>query len=243
MKSWTICCIAGSLFLILLVGFSTDSRGQEGADVLASRIIDQEVCGEKDKTIGEVDDIIIRRSGNAKKLTVEFGEWFWDLGDKLVALPFKKLSVENGKLFLDVTEQELKQRPYFYYHREGLRPGYYYRTRPYGGMYPMGFYQGPGRRNPPVEKWAFSASRFLGSVILDRRLINERGVNIGWVKDLLINLNSNKVEKIIVSPEDISGKGDYVALPYKPLGFTAYGLVYDVRRDQLENMPKYSYPK
>jgi sporulation protein YlmC with PRC-barrel domain len=242
--------IIGFLSLVLLLGSSLiESQAHpEGASVPASRILDRNVYGEKDKRIGEVEDIIIRRSGKVKKLTVQFDEWFWDIGGKRVALPFKKFKMENGNIALDVTQKQLEERPMFDYYSHGLRPGYYYRyrrCRPYAGYYrypPPGYYYGPDHRpTPPIEDWAYSPARYLASGVMDRRLINEKGVQIGWVKDLLINSKRNEVEKIIVSSRDILGEGTHVALPFVPLGFTVYGLVWDISPAELKELPTYSY--
>jgi hypothetical protein len=70
---------------------------------------------------------------------------------------------------------------------------------------------------------------------MDRRLINEQGKDIGMVEDLIVNRKNYKVEKIVLSSLDIMGKDVYVALPYEPLGFTAYGLVYDITPQQLKD--------
>jgi hypothetical protein len=43
------------------------------------------------------------------------------------------------------------------------------------------------------------------------------------------------VEKIIISSVEILGKDIHVALPYKPLGFTPYGLIYDIMPGRLKD--------
>ena len=234
--------IAGCLFLALLfLGSPADSQAQEKeAGVLASKIIDQDVYDENQKLIGEVDDIIIRRSGRAKKVTVEFGG-FLDMGDKLVAVSCKNFTMKNGKVILEAALQQLKKRPEFYYFRRGLRPGYYCRTRPYSRPWPYRYRSrysyGPHVQRRPMKpyEWAFSPSRFLASVVIDRRLINEKGKEIGRVKDLLIDRGDNKVENIIISSVDIMGEDIYIALPCEPLSFTAFGLVYDISQGQLKD--------
>lgn len=69
---------------------------------------------------------------------------------------------------------------------------------------------------------------------MDRALINEQGKHIGWVEDLLINPKDNQGEKIIVSSGHLMGEDTYAALPYHPLGFTAYGLVYEMTPKELQ---------
>jgi len=256
MNTGTNKAIVGLIFLIvLLLGFPPGSQAQEGeALVLANQIIDQDVYDENQKLIGEVDDMIIRRSGRVKDLTVEFGG-FLDMGDKLVAIAFKNTSMKNGGIALEATEQELEKRQEFNYYESNLRPEYYYRPRPrayggpyYGGPYeyrygrpyrygPYGYrpgYSYPGGQEMRYEL-ALSPSRFLASVVMDRSLINEEGKGIGTVEDLIINRKDNNVEKIVLSSLDIMGEDVYVALPYEPLGFTAYGLVYDITPKELKD--------
>jgi sporulation protein YlmC with PRC-barrel domain len=249
MKLQTNRRILGVVLLTLVFGgLPSVSHGQEAeTSVLASRIIDQDVYDAKPQLIGEVDDIVIRRSGRVKKLTVEFGG-FLGIGDKLVAVSFKKFNLKTGGIYLDATAQELEKMPEFNYYRKGLVPEYYYsRVRPYQGPYdyPLGYPQGPyGPRSlVPPDEWAFSPRSFLASVVLDRRVINEDGQDIGIVKDLLINRKNNMVAKVIISSEGILGNDTYVEVPYKPLGFTPYGVVYDITPAKLKEMPKYSYPE
>ena len=33
----------------------------------------------------------------------------------------------------------------------------------------------------------------------------------------------------------------YIALPYKPIGFTTYGIVYDVTKEELNKAPAFQY--
>jgi sporulation protein YlmC with PRC-barrel domain len=234
--------ILGSLFLTLIIGgFSPHTRGQEeSSTILASRVIDRDVYDENKQLIGEVDDIIIRRSGKVKKLTVEFGG-FLDIGDKLVALPFKSLDIKKDKVNIGTTEQQLENKPEFNYYTSGLRPEYYYRARPYAGPYyhpPPGYYYGPNA--PPnylrePHEWTYSPARFLASAVIDRRLINEEGEEIGRVKDLVINRKDNKIETIIIFSREILGKDLHIGLAYEPLGFSAYGLVYNVSPEELKD--------
>jgi hypothetical protein len=91
-----------------------------------------------------------------------------------------------------------------------------------------------------LDRLALSPSRFMVSVITNRRMINEEGRDIGWIEDLLIDLEKYKVVKIVISVEHVlAGIGPKLALPYKPLGITGYGLVYDISLLNLKNMPKY----
>jgi len=63
---------------------------------------------------------------------------------------------------------------------------------------------------------------------------------IGWVEDQLIDIEQNKVEKIIISTGHLLSTGPMMALPYRSVGFSGYGLVYDISLSDLKNMPNYS---
>lgn len=234
-------CLWLSIVLALAVSPAV-AQGQEANLLLASRLLDADVYDEKDQLIGEVDDLIIRRSGRVKSLTVEFGG-FYDLGDNLVAVSFDNFELRNGGVAIGATTEELREKPEINYFERGLRTGYYYQTGPYAGRYtypPQGYYyyyNGPNVPRRPMADfdWAFSPARFLASVIMDRRVVNEEGRPIGVVADLAVNRETSEVEKLIIAAEDILGEGGYAAVAYEPLGVTPYGLVYAIAPEDLKD--------
>ncbi|MFO8088461.1 MAG: PRC-barrel domain-containing protein [Desulfatiglandaceae bacterium] len=239
--------------LILSFGASGNVQAVEGESlIMASKIMDGDVYDKKDNLIGEVDDMILRRSGTVKKLTIEFGGFF-DIGDKLVSLNFKSFSFKNGDIALEMTEERLNKKEAFDYYEANLRPDYYYRYwrqpgPPYAGppsYRPHAFYYSPytpdyGREYGPayrpgrrgrddesyIQQWAYSPSRFLASVAFNRRLVDEGGEDLGRVQDFVIDTEKKEISKIVISSVDIGGDEVHIALPYQPLGFTGYGLVY-----------------
>lgn len=238
-------CIAPCLWLsivLALAALPAAVQGQEDSVLLAGSIIDADVYDEREQLIGEVDDLIIRRSGRVKSLTVEFGGFF-DLGDDLVSLPFGAFEMKKGGVAIEATTDELREKPEINYYEKGLRTGYYYQTGPYAGRYnypPQGYYyyyNGPNVPRRPMADfdWAFSPARFLASVIMDRRVVNEERQEIGVVADLALNRETSEVENIIIAAEDVLGEGVYVAVAYEPLGFTPYGLVYDISPEVLKD--------
>lgn len=250
-RSWAAILLSMPLFW----GFVTPALAEEtGKTVHASRIIDGDVYIGEDNLIGEVDDIVIRRSGRAKKLTIAYGGLL-GIADKLVALNFKRFEMKDEKIIIDATEEQFKKKETFDYNERNLLPDYYYRrrygpdpqyhynSRPMGPFpyAPPGYYKAPNMESlydDPFE-WSYSPSRYLASSVMNRRLINEEGRDIGRVNDLVINLEENTVKKIVLLSEDILGKEVHVALPYKPLGFSAYGVVYDMA---VEELKEYVYP-
>jgi sporulation protein YlmC with PRC-barrel domain len=226
--------------------------------IAASNWIDREIYGKNGNQFGEVDDLVIKRNGKVKKVTIEVGG-FLDIGDKLVAVSLSELQSlmekGNGKIVLDTTEEQMEKRKEFDYYRQGLRPDYYYRPRYYRGYdyrrYPPPYVRSMPYGPPPANRqaqpypdsepydWAFSPTRYLASAFIDRQVINENGDYIGRVSDLLIDTRSGKVEKIVLDVDDVRGDDSRVAIVYEPPGFTAYGIVCDISRQEISKLPSY----
>jgi sporulation protein YlmC with PRC-barrel domain len=258
-KPWIVPIVLLSLSILVTGGFRTAMGREKAPTRLATAILDQDVYDSTGNLIGEVEDVIIKRSGKAKKLLVEFGGFF-DIGDKLVSLPFSRFDFKDGDIALEVTEEELDKRPEFHYGEEGLRPYYYRRARPATrpgdyhdrrspgnypypppGPYSYGYRHERPDSYPPAnpEDFIYTPSRFLASSVIQRRIINDEGKSIGRVQDLVINKADNTVEKIVLFSENILDEEVYVALAYQPLGFNDYGVVYDIQPEELK---KFIYP-
>jgi sporulation protein YlmC with PRC-barrel domain len=227
----------------------------------ASKIIDQTVKNAQGEELGEVDDLIMSRNGRIKRVILEVGG-FLGVGDRLVSVPFRSLQMsETGSIVYNVTKQQLENHPIFNYRREGLY-GYYYEpyyplpaygmrrreyqyppSAPYGEPYapfpPRGRFKG---EFGPWE-WEYFPERIRISVILNREVLNNRGDEVGEIDDLIINRSGN-VEQIILSVGGFLGIDEkLVAMPFKPLKITDMGIVYNVTREELQNLPAFSYVK
>ena len=242
---WVLGIVIGASFLMLPLSSGAQGKGEF---ILASKIIDQRIFNEQGMEIGEIDDLVIRRSGKIKKVTLQVGG-FLDVGDKLIAMPFSKVRVEDRKILVSATQEQLEAKPEFDYYNRGLRPGYHYR-RPYARNYryyhyPLPYYYGqqpyPEERGEEPYPWTFSPGRFLASTIVDRDVINEERLPLGEVEDLIIDIKNRKVWKIIISAEDIRGEDSPVAVEYEPIGFTPVGIVYDISQKKVRSLPKYLY--
>jgi sporulation protein YlmC with PRC-barrel domain len=237
---------------VLVVAGSLPSTAKGEEYVLASRIIDVDVFDEKGQEIGEVDDLIIRRSGMIKKIALEIGG-FLDIGDKLIAVSSNKLRMEDGKVIVQQPKEQLEKKQEFDYWRQGLRPGYYYhyfhRPRyPYYRHrwgYPLHgpAYPPPGDDDPQgLYEWSFSPGHFLASVAMNRLIVNADGVHIGWLEDFLIDKDTSKVMEVVINAEDHRGEQEpYVAVPYRPLGFGPFGILYNISAEKVKDLPGYLY--
>lgn len=253
--------LAGILIINLIFCLPSFSWAAEDSDmILASRWIDREIFDKNGDHFGEIDDLIIKRSGKVKKVTIEIGG-FLNVGDKLVAVSLGELrnlmAKDGGKMVLNTTEEQLEKREDFNYLSQGLHPDYYYRIVQYGRygyrQFPPPYYYnmpyGPGiprhrrDRYPASEPddWVFSPARFLASVIMNRRVVDEDGNIVGRVTDLLIDTRDARVKKILLTARAVRGDSSPVAIPYEPPGFTAYGLVLDISRNEIDKLPGYRF--
>jgi sporulation protein YlmC with PRC-barrel domain len=231
-----------------------------GKEMLASELIDQAIYSPQNNQIGEIDDLAIKRNGKIKRVIVDTGG-FLRFGEEQIGIPFTKLQIGNdGKIVLNMTRDEIEKMPEFNYARYGLRRDYYY--RPYSGYAPYyytpyGFpgyeYRPPHRRNhsmrnppnphPGFNEWYYYPPYYLASIIMDFPVFNYQTYDIGILRDLVIN-DKGHIDRIIVSRNNgIFEKKFYVSLPYRPLGFTSYGLVYDVTAEEVKQAPEYPYKK
>jgi hypothetical protein len=92
----------------------------------------------------------------------------------------------------------------------------------------------------PSSVWFYFPYRFLASTVIKRTLINDRGEIIGEIDDLVIGRNG-KVEKLVISSEKYLGEDKYVTVPFEPLGFTPFAVVYKIPPVELRNLPKFPY--
>ena len=263
-KSTQISIATGLLLFFFLVaapsGLVVAQEKTTVKETLASELIDKAIYNPQNNQIGEIDDLAIKRNGKIKRVIVDTGG-FLRFGEEQIGIPYTKLQIGNdGKIVLNMTQDELEKMPEFDYSKYGLRRDYYY--RPYSGYAPYyytpyGFpgyeYQPPYRRyhymrnpanpHPNFYEWYYSPPMYLASIIMDFPIFNYQTYDVGILRDLVIN-DKGQIVKIIVSRNNgIFEKKFYVALPYKPLGFTSYGLVYDITAEEVKQAPEYPYKK
>jgi uncharacterized protein YrrD len=228
-------------------------NGPEGLQV--RKIVDHVVHNPQGEFLGVIDDLVLKRNGMVKTAILDTGG-VADIGEKQIGLPFSSLQItssENGKMDISfkAAKEELKERPAFDYSQKDLETGYYY-IRPYTyGYYPYGPH-GPyirrhrGPYSPPYagpqpDYWpwpsAYYPNLMLAGVILGRPVIDDRGEQLGSVYDLIIS-PKGRVEHIILDLGGVFGPGHLVALPFQPLGFTNWGVLYHgITEKQIQNLP------
>lgn len=254
-EKWLALCIG----IFLVFPFSSGAAENEKG-FYASKVLEFDVFDSEGKNVGEIDDFVIRRSGLIKSATFQIGGWIGGLGSKLVAYPLSELIIEENRLVVKESEEELHKREQFNYYDRRLSQEYFYKQyNPYerprlGYRYGRGpayrhqwsdpvlreefrYEEGPRHRFYP-EIMSFSPARFLASVVIGRSLIDPMGAKFGIIRDLFIERNN--VEKLILEAT-VLDDGVHVALPYERLGFTDYGIAYEITLEELKRLERVDY--
>jgi sporulation protein YlmC with PRC-barrel domain len=238
------------IVLICFVSFTAAAEQEQSQVIRASKLMDHPIINTKGEQILEIDDLILRRNGNVKRVILSCCG-FLGLGAKRVAVPFRNLKIEDDKIIYDITEEEYKQMADFNYAEDDLYTGYYSemqgRQTPRTPGAPYRPYYGP--HYPGYGAWSqeycrgapsYSPGSILGSVVLSHPVINPQCQRLGVVDDLMIDLDG-QVKEIVLSDLPPKLNKTRVSVPYKPFQVTYWGLVYDVTLDELSNLPEFHY--
>jgi len=260
---WTALLIG--CLLIFTSPASSWSEESQGNVFYSTRILDLDVFDQAGEKIGRIDDLVIRRDGSIRHVTIEVGGLVFGIGGKVVDYAFDDLTIGEDRITVDTTRDELEQMDEFNYGERGIPRTYYFGhfpRHPMRGYWPHGYGsqlspfeepgseelpwrgrrpydQSPGRGYAP-ELVCCSPPLFLATVVHEQDLIDSMGGRYGRIKDLVIN-TEGVVERIILEAR-VLGEGVFISLPFDRLGFTFYGIVYDITLEELEEAPQYPYP-
>jgi len=232
-------CVISAIFLFLLQDHlgATESRELKEKPLIvtlsgqcrATEIIDRVVKNDRGEKLGDVDDLVIRRNGKIKKVVLSVGD-FLGVGDRLVAVSFSSLKIdEKGNILYRVTKEQLEKYPVYTYRKENPS-GFYY--APYSFYGPSHELYPPGRERYypyPMGKIPFSPGQMTLSSLLGLTVINYEGEPLGSVDDFIIHLEEGNIEKIIVSVNETIKEG-LVALPFRPLELSVWGIYYNITK-------------
>ena len=97
-------------------------QNQDSTDWRGSKLIGATVYGPDNKSIGDINDVLIANDGKINAVVIGVGG-FLGVGEKNVAVPFDKLQVSRkadsasiDKVTVSYTKDELKSAPKFAYY-------------------------------------------------------------------------------------------------------------------------------
>ena len=98
---------------------------QNASEWRGTKLIGASIYGPDDKSIGDINDVLIGNDGRVTAVVVGVGG-FLGVGEKNVALPFQVLNVERkqgdttiDKITVNYTKEQLKNAPQFAYYKAG----------------------------------------------------------------------------------------------------------------------------
>ena len=95
----------------------------KGADLRASEIVGARVRNAAGENLGEIEELVIPTGDEDRMLVIVSVGGVLDVGDKLVALPYKDLRVspDGDTFYFDRTKEQLKAAPTFSYDAQAER--------------------------------------------------------------------------------------------------------------------------
>lgn len=210
---------------------------------LASRLLDMPVRNPQGESLGEIEDLVIdTRTQEVRYAVLEFDRAL-GLGDKLFIYPINAFrpDPQRDALVLNVERERLAQSPGVDRDRfpDANDPSVWDRIdRLFGGVWQQ---QRSDTRGGEATQPAYPARQRVSSLI-DRDVRTPEGEEVGEVEDLLIDMRSRKVERVVIEFDRAWNLNDkLVALPLSDFEAARRGedLVVRHGRESLRGMPAF----
>ena len=159
-------------------------------DMRVSRLLGMEVQDRRGDTVGRVKDLIIdSRDGQVRFAVIDAGG-FIGIGDHRTAVPITRVraSMDRDHIVTDMTAEELQRFPSY---PPGERPDW--NDAGFLGRFGDQSLVAPTPTNAYGKDWTGHRMR-RASDVLDAKLQDRDGWNIGEVRDLVVNLQTGKVK-------------------------------------------------
>jgi len=203
----------------------------------ASELIGKSVKNPEGKDLGEIKDLVVHMStGDVRYAILSFGG-FMGIGDNLYAIPVKslKLAANRDDLTLDMDKARVQQQKSFPRDKwPALKDKHFWGE--------VDRLSGMPAVQPADAYYAFRASELIG-----KDVVNVAGKDVGDLKDLVINMNAQKVHYAVLEFDPgIFRSEKLFAVPLRAFMFKrdpgdrsdlkTENLVLNVGKSQLENM-------
>ena len=214
----------------------------KGKDLRASEIVGKRVRNAAGDSLGEIEELVIPTASQNDMLVVVSVGGVADIGDKLVALPYKdlRISPDGDTFYFDRTEEQLKAAPAFSYEaqaeaqaRAQSRPAPAATERPRATAPAAA--TTPKSGNLVLDAFDYRASDLIGATVLD-----DRGEHVAKVDDLIVSTEDHKLHAVLAIGGFAGFGAKLISLPFDELQITAAGNEPQVRikmtGDQLEQL-------
>ena len=210
----------------------------KGKDLRASEIVGARVRNAAGDSLGEIEELVIPTRNENDMLVIVSVGGVLDIGDKLVALPYKDLRVspDGDTFYFDRSEEQLKAAPAFTYEAQAEAQT---RTesRPVAANTPQ---PAPARTtteartttdrpratapaatvanssNLALDVFDHRASDLVGATVLD-----DRGEHVGKVDDIVVSTDDDKLH-VVIAVGGFAGLGaKLISMPFDSLQITS----------------------
>lgn len=211
----------------------------KGKDLRASEIVGKRVRNTAGDKLGEIEELVIPTSDENDMLVIVSVGGVADIGDKLVALPYKELRVspDGDTFYFDRTEGQLKAAPAFSYEVEGearvqRQPAR--DTQPAPTPTARTTTERPRTTAPSaavaksdnlvLDAFDYRASDLIGATVLD-----DRGEHVAEVDDIVVSTEDHKLHAVLAIGGFLGFGERLVSMPFDELQITAAGTNPQVR--------------
>jgi sporulation protein YlmC with PRC-barrel domain len=231
-------------------GFSQSLTHEEylkGANLRASEIVGTRVRNAQGETLGEIEELVIPSRDRDEMLVVLSVGGLLDVGDKLVALPYRDLrvSADGDTLYLDRTEEQLKAAPAFTYgaaaeraptaQRQAVRDAQREPTAARTTADKPGTTTTRAPSEPRVAATAPSARPtaaksinvvldvfdYRASDLIGATVLDDRGESVGKVDDIVVSTEDDKLHAVIAIGGFAGFGAKRISLPFDDLQITS----------------------
>lgn len=184
----------------------------KGKDLRASEIVGAKVRNAEGDSLGEIEELVIPTRDQDDMLVIVSVGGVLDVGDKLVALPYKDLRVspDGDTFYFNRTEEQLKAAPAFSYEAQATtdRPR---ATAPSAATVAKS-------NNLVLDAFDYRASDLIGAPVLD-----DRGEHVAKVDDIVVSTEDHKLHAVLAIGGFVGFGAKLISMPFDELQITAAG--------------------
>ena len=174
---------------------------RKGADLRASEIVGARIRNAEGNTLGEIEELVVPSGDQDDIRVIVSVGGVLDVGDKLVALPYKDLRVspDGDTFYIDRSEAQLKAAPEFKYDAQAdagrttqQAPTAAARSTTDRPRTAAQTAVTPAKTNLALDVFDHRASDIIGATVLD-----DRGESVAKIDDIVVSIDDHKLHAVL----------------------------------------------
>ena len=193
-------------------------------DLRASKLVGARVRNAEGDVLGEIEELVIPSRNRDEILVIVSAGGAFDVGDKLVALPYDELrvSADGDTFYFDRTETQLKEAPAFDYETQAearstqRTPAATARTSDRPRTTEPRAATAAKSANVVLDVFDHRASDLIGATVLD-----DRGESVGKIDDVVVSTENDELHAVIAIGGFAGFGAKLVSMPFDDLQITS----------------------